>query len=385
MKTPIRKKVAEANGVSTEKPIYSVVIDGCNLLKICMVNKHMNDLGKDYGAVHMFLIQIGRLLMKKDFDYCTVCWDGEGSGFLRWKLYPDYKANRDKNYALHDPDLSPMFKEQLLRERIILEKAKQKLSEEDEDMSFHRQKLIVQRILDELCVRQFEYELVEGDDLISNYVRNKKESERVVIMSGDKDITQLISPTVAIYHPNKHEFITESNAVSMIGVRHDNVVVEKILCGDSSDNIKGIKGIGEQTLLKHVPELLTEKVDLGFVLKRAQDIQDERKSRKLKPLKALDNILQGITDGSQGDNIYEVNKAIIDLSEPLLTDEAKQGMEDECYAPIDTSERDVKNVYRIINDEHMYNMTDESKFGNVLAPFGRIIAQEQKRYKMANN
>ena len=80
-----------------------------------------------------------------------------------------------------------------------------------------------------------------------------------------------------------------------------------------------------------------------------------------------------------------MNKAIIDLSEPLLTDEAKQGMEDECYAPIDTSERDVKNVYRIINDEHMYNMTDESKFGNVLAPFGRIIAQEQKRYKMANN
>ena len=380
MKTPIKKKVAEANNIDTTNYSYSLVVDGCNLLKICLVNKELNDKGKDCGAVSMFLYQLGKMLEKKDFDYCTVCWDGEGSGFLRWKLYEDYKANRDKNYQIHDPNLAPEYRMQLLREKVILEKVRAHAEQEDEDTCFQRQKQIIQSILDELCIRQFEFKLVEGDDIISNYINNKPSNEKVVILSGDKDITQLISPTVVVYNPNKKDFITETNSVKMLGVRHDNVVLEKMICGDSSDNIKGVKGVGETTLHNYVPEFLTEKIDLDFVINKANEIQEERKSKKQKPLMALNNIINGVTLGVQKDKLYEVNKAIIDLSEPLLTDEARKGMEEECYAPIDTSERNVKNVYKIFSDNHMYNLLDENKFGGILAPFSRIIAQEKKRF-----
>lgn len=380
MKTPVRKKVAEANNIDTTKYSYSLLIDANNLLKISLVNKELNDQGKDCGGVSMFLYQLGKILEKKDFDYCTACWDGEGSGFLRWKLYPDYKANRDKNYAVHDPDITPEYKMQLLRERIILDKVKSKADTEDEDMCFQRQKKIIQEILDELCIRQFEFNIVEGDDLISNYVKNKPFNEKVVIVSGDKDITQLISPTVVVYNPTKKEFVTEDNASKLIGVRHDNVMLEKMLCGDSSDNIKGVKGIGEKTLHTYIPEFLTEKIDLDFVMNRVKEIQEERKTKKQKPLVTLNNIMNGTTLGVQGDKLYEVNKAIIDLSEPLLTEEARKSMEEECYAPIDITERDVKNVYKIFSNNHMYNLLDENKFGGILAPFSRIIAQEKKRF-----
>ena len=380
MKTPIKKKVAEANNVDTTRYKYSLLVDGNNLLKISLVNKELNDKGLDCGGVVMFLHQLGKVLQKKDFDYCTVCWDGEGSGFLRWKLYPDYKANRDKKYALYDPNITPEYKLQLLQEKVLLDKLKSKMETEDDDVCFKRQKSIIQRILDELCIRQFEFNIVEGDDIISNYVKNKPLEEKVVILSGDKDITQLISPTVVIYNPNKKDFITESNSVKMLGVRHDNVVLEKMLCGDSSDNIKGVKGLGEATLHKLIPEFMTEKIGLDYVLNKVNELQGERKTLKKKPLVVLDNILNGTTMGVQGDKLYEVNKAIIDLSEPLLTDEAKNTMDEECYAPIDTSDRNVKNVYAIFTENHMYNLLNENRFGDILAPFSRIISQENRRF-----
>ena len=84
-----------ANGISNEKSLYTLIIDGNNLLKISLVDKRMNSDGKEYGGVMTFLRKLGVLLNKKDFDYCIVSWDGMGSGIMRDRLYPDYKANRD--------------------------------------------------------------------------------------------------------------------------------------------------------------------------------------------------------------------------------------------------------------------------------------------------
>ena len=77
-------------------------------------------------------------------------------------------------------------------------------------------------------------------------------------MSGDRDLTQLISPTVIIYLPVEKKFVNQSNAVSILGYKSENVLLKKILCGDVSDNIKGIKGLGETTLMKnfHISILL---------------------------------------------------------------------------------------------------------------------------------
>jgi len=379
MKQPIRKRVAQANGIDTTKWVYTLLCDGNNLLKISLVNHRINEIGKDCGAVVTFLSMLGNILDKKDFDYCVTAWDGNQSGILRYKFYKDYKANRDKNYSSHESDTEYDKKINEYVKR-VLSHSNRNNTEETEDESFDRQKNIINNILEELCVRQYEFDSVEGDDIISYYVKNKKDNEKIVIVSSDKDLTQLISETVVVYNPRTKRFITKDNCVNEIGIRSDNVVVEKILCGDASDNIKGVKGIGSKTLIKLFPQLLTEKVDLETVVELSRVMLDKRKEERKKPLKSLENIINGITDGIQGDMLYEVNKKIIDLSEPLLTEESKYMLDDELYSPLDISNRGVKNIYKIVNEYKVNDLMDENKFGEVFSHYHRIIKRESERY-----
>ena len=364
---------------------YTVVLDMNNIMKISSVNHEMNSDGKEYGIVMTALRLIGDILKKKDFNYCIAAYDGIGSGVLRWKFYEDYKANRGKQYELHDPDMSDYDKKIIARRSIMLEAARQKRegshSRETDDENFERQKYVLQNILEELCIRQYEFENVEGDDIISYYVKHKKDNEKVVIVSSDKDLTQLISDTVIVYNPRMKDFITKDNSIEKIGITHENVVLEKILCGDVSDNIKGVKGMGEQTLIKLFPQIKTEKLNLKAVIERSEKLLRERKEAKKKPLKTLENIINGITDGCQGDKLYEINEKIIDLSEPLMTKEAEDELSEVLYAPIDTSDRDMKNVYRIIREKGMNKLSDEEKFGDVFASYSRIMMMEKKRYQ----
>lgn len=378
---PIRKRVAEANNVDTKKYKYTLLIDGNNIMKIASVDHKMNSDGKEYGIILTSLRLIGDTLKKKDFDYCIVAYDGEGSGVLRYQYYKDYKANRDKNYELHNPNKSEYDKYIENYARNILRHSRENAAKESEDDSFARQKPILQSILDELCIRQYEFENVEGDDIISYYVKNKKDDEKVVIVSSDRDLTQLISDTVCIYNPRDKEFITKENAVKKLGILSDNIVLQKIICGDVSDNIKGVKGVGLDTLKKLFPEFTDKKLDLDFVIGRSKELLEQRKAEKKKPLKSLENIVNGTTDGCQGDRLYEINKKIIDLSTPLLTEEAKKTMDDELYAVIDTTDRSIKNIYEIVSENKINDILDENKFGNILEPFGRIIMMENKRLK----
>ena len=378
---PIRKRVAEANNVDTKKYKYTLLIDGNNIMKIASVDHKMNSDGKEYGIILTSLRLIGDTLKKKDFDYCIVAYDGEGSGVLRYQYYKDYKANRDKNYELHNPNKSEYDKYIENYARNILRHSRENAAKESEDDSFARQKPILQEILDELCIRQYEFENVEGDDIISYYVKNKKDDEKVVIVSSDRDLTQLISDTVCIYNPRDKEFITKENAVKKLGILSENIVLQKIICGDVSDNIKGVKGVGLDTLKKLFPEFTDKKLDLDFVIGRSKELLEQRKAEKKKPLKSLENIVNGTTDGCQGDRLYEINKKIIDLSTPLLTEEAKKTMDDELYAVIDTTDRSIKNIYKIVSENKINDILDENKFGNILEPFGRIIMMENKRLK----
>jgi 5'-3' exonuclease len=157
--------------------------------------------------------------------------------------------------------------------------------------------------------------------------------------------------------------------------------LEKVICGDVSDNIKGVKGVGNITLIDLFPQIKREKIELSFIMRRSKELLEERKANKKKPLKSLENILNGVTDGCQGDRLYEINQKIIDLSVPLLTDEAKESMDEESYAPIDITDRSIKNVYEIVTENKINDILDERKFGDILEPFGRIIMQEHKRYK----
>jgi 5'-3' exonuclease len=381
MKQPVRKRIAEANGITNDKTIYTLIVDGNNLLKISSVDKKMNDKGEVYGAVMTFIRKLGVILTKKDFDYCIVSWDGIGSGIMRYRLYPDYKANRDKRYDLLDAKTDYEKGIQKTMRYILKNKAKKDtVRGETDEEALQRQKGIIQEILEELCIRQQEFDDVEGDDIVAYYVKNRRDNEKIVIMSSDKDMTQFISENVAIWNPRMDRLVKAEDTVKVLGITHENVVLEKILCGDASDNIKGVKGLGEQTLVKYFPEIIDNKTDLETIVRRSKELLEERKAEKKKPLKVLENIVNGVTDGCQGDKLYEINRKIIDLSEPLLTDDARRELDETTYEVMDTSDRNIKNAYRIVNDYKMYDMIDEDKFGNIFGPYSRIIAMENKRY-----
>jgi len=384
LKQPIRKSIKEANNIEDAKPIYTLLLDMNSIMKMCLVDKRMNGDGKEYGMVFLTLRIIGNLLLKKDFNFCVACYDGYNSGVLRYNFYSDYKANRDKHYEMaagvtdYDRKINEYCKKVIAYSK---SKKRDTVRDETDDELFDRQRTIIMQILDNLFVRQFMYDDVEGDDLIANYVLNKKENERIVIVSGDRDISQLISKDVCLYIPSLKTFVTPDNSVKILGCTHENIVLRKMLCGDASDNIKGIKGIGEQTLYKLFPEMVSEKTTLESILRRSNELLEERKANKKKPLKTLENIVNSVTDGVQGKDIYDINKRLIDLSEPILTDEARQGMDDEMYAPMDIDGRNIKNVYGIISENGMNDILNENAFGSLFGSFERIIKMETEYSK----
>lgn len=140
-----------------------------------------------------------------------------------------------------------------------------------------------------------------------------------------------------------------------------------MLCGDSSDNIKGISGIGETSFFKYFPEALKEKVDLSYIFARSKAINEERVNNKQKPLKALENVLNHITSGCQKEFVYEINERLIDLKKyPMLTDEAKKMLDETVGAPLDPTGRDFKELYNIVSTNGMTKLLTENTFGTFL-------------------
>ena len=386
MKQVIKKTIKEAKNINDEPLIYTLLVDGNNLMKISSVDKRMNGKGEEYGIVFQFLWQLHKLLQVKDYNFVYVMLDGEKSGQLRYNFYQDYKANRDKNYELsgskseYDKQIDAYVKKVLDYSR-NKHKQQETVRGETEEESFERQKLILKQILEELFVRVCEYDEVEGDDLIAHYVKNKKSNERVVIVSGDRDLTQLINDEVCVYIPSLKKYISPKNHIQELGYTHENVLIKKILCGDSSDNIKGIKGMGDKTFFSLFPDAKTKKYTLDDIFVETKKNIEERIKNKQKPLQVTENILNKVTLGSQGDKIYEINDKIINLSNPLLTKEAKEELDNIMYAPLDPEGRDLKNIYQIIQENEMNDMLDEKKFGNLFAAFYKLIDTEKKYFK----
>ena len=104
MSQPIRKSIVHGGNVASE-PIYTLLIDGNNLLRQCFADTKINSDGVHYGAVYQFFLQIKLLLRKKNYDYIYVTFDDDDSGIMRYEIYKGYKANRMKKYAEHSEEL----------------------------------------------------------------------------------------------------------------------------------------------------------------------------------------------------------------------------------------------------------------------------------------
>ena len=390
------------------KPFYTLIIDGNNLLRQSMADTKVNGNGIHYGGIFQFFLQI-RMLMKAEYcyDYVYVVFDDTDSGILRYQIYNEYKANRDKNYAKHlmgSEEESDYWKRlnQTIKgmERAIYKKEQKKkkaenkvYSEEELDImeerrkkkeivdeNFERERNLIMMYCVEMSIRVLFDDKTEGDDFIAYYVAHKKPEERVIIVSTDQDLTQLISPTVAVYNRTLKKYLNVKNFQKIKGYPVENVLLRKIFCGDPSDNIGNIKGLSESRLMELMPEIAERPVTIDEVKEKAQQMIDERVKEKKKPLQWHENIVNGVSNKEYNGDFYEINEKIINLKKPLLTKRAEEDIEAMMYAPMEPDDNSFANLYQMIVRDGIENLVDANEFSRFFIQFKELADKEKKRY-----
>jgi DNA polymerase-1 len=134
-----------------------------------------------------------------------------------------------------------------------------------------RQIPYIRRALEALRIPILEAEGFEADDVIGTLAREAAEQQHeVFIVSGDKDMMQLVTPAVKILNPQKDNLILDpAKVVEVLGVPPEKVVDVMALRGDSVDNIPGAPGIGD----KGSVELIQEFGSLAAVLDRTNEVK----------------------------------------------------------------------------------------------------------------
>lgn len=381
---PIKQSVKA--GSVKDMPHYTMCVDGTNLLNIaCQGDKeHFNKKGDHTGGIYQFFMQLHVVMNLVPCSQIYVFWDGKMSGLLRYNIYKDYKKNRDKIYCDKEKSSYEEFMDAFVA-NVLNHSSKKKNGGRaaiDDGYSMSRQKNIIISILEDLYVRQpyDSEEITESDDMIAYYCQHKRLDEKIVIVSSDRDLTQLISQDISIYIPVKKKYIRYDNFNEVSEVHYSNIVLEKIICGDVSDNIKGISGVGKKTILEIMPEIKNRKVELSEFLERVKELKEKRLTESKKPLIAYENILNCITDGIQKDDIYEINRKIIDLKYPLLSESAIRVMDEYIDSPIDPNGRTKSDAIRRILPEDIFEWRDSYKINNFLSIFNPIEAYEKKKY-----
>lgn len=397
MGQPVRKKIMEVHGEEVgKKPIYTLLIDGNSLLKVAMRDEMISDKGEHVGGIFQFLIQLKKLMRQRDWDYVYCFFDDKFSGILRYNLYHDYKANRDKHYDDFGKDdglsdymkqvnavvdsWSRYFKKKKYEKDI--KEGKELSQKEQDDANFARERERILHYLNELFIRwEMDNQGTEADDLIAYYIKNKKPEDKCVIVSTDMDLTQLLSEDVDIYNPHLHKNITSLNFKKEFGYPYQNVVTKKILCGDTSDNISNISLLSEKKLFETVPEMLERAITVDEVIEKTKELIEERIKEKKKPLKVHENIVNGVGNKQYDGDFYEINRKLVDLSEPLMTEQAKEEMDAMMYAPQDPDGRSFSHIYALIKEDGISELYDESKFSTFFSSFKPLIKREAERFE----
>lgn len=408
MGQPVRQIIKETHPELSSKPFYTLLIDGNNLLKQSMIDSKVNSDGIHYGGIFQFLLQL-RILLTMDYkyDYVYVVFDDTDSGILRYQIYNEYKANRDKNYAKHliagsdetdywkrlNQTLKGMSKAiykkgekrkktegKILTDEELRSMEEKRQQKEMEHENFERERNLIMMYCIEMSIRVLFDDKTEGDDFIAYYVANKKPEERIVIVSTDQDLTQLISPTVAVYNRMLKKYLNVKNFQKIKGFPVENVLIKKILCGDTSDNIGNIKGLSESRLMELMPEIAERPVTIDEVKKRAQEKINERIENKKKPLQWHENIIHGISNKEYDGDFYEINEKIINLKKPLLTKQAESDIEAMMYAPMEPDDNAFTNIYQMITRDNIQDLIDPNVFSRFFTPFKELADREKKRY-----
>ena len=335
-----------------------LLVDGDNLLTIGFFGlKNHFYKGEHIGGIYHFINTLRRTIEIHHLDKIVVFWDGQDGSITRKKFYHQYKENR-----------------------------KSRIRSEEELHSYGKQRNRIKQYLEELFVRQGEYEFCESDDSIAYYVQNSHK-ENKIIFSSDGDLTQLVSENTKLYNPS-HSKIYQPN--DMFVYDHEQILIEniklvKMICGDPSDNIAGIKNLGVRRLISMVPEIKTQQITIDFILERFNNLFEEDNDNRL-----VKNLLTGVTKyGILGEEFFDVNSRIVSLDNPFLTDDAKESINSLINDLIDPEGRSYKNTMKMMMEDGIFLLLPKSDDAwiNFLNPFLRLTRKEKnnKLIKIRNN
>lgn len=267
-----------------------LLIDGLNLFfrNFSAINA-VNSNGVHIGGLGGFFRSLGALIRTIQPTQVYMVFDGVGSSNIRKNIIPEYKSNRNTS-------------------RITKHELFDNLEEED-DSKINQIVRIIQ-YLKTLPVKTVSLPTVEADDIIA-YLSSTlptKPEDRVFIVSSDKDYLQLISDKVIVYRPIEKEYYTTDTVKEKFNITPHNFLLYKLLMGDNSDGVTGIKGLGAKGLFKRFPELATQDLSFDDLINLAE--------AKLKEHIIYARVLHNIP-------LLEDKYRVMDLSNPMMDDKDK--------------------------------------------------------------
>jgi DNA polymerase I len=178
--------------------------------------------GAIWGTMNMMI----RFIDKHKPTHILICYDDQSGKSVRRQIYPEYKANRTQTNSVS------------------------------------AEELIIRRLFEMMNVASVKADGYEADDLIGTAVAKLKDHMDVVIVTGDKDMLQLIQPGVQVFDSMKNIWYDESEALKKFGVKASQIADYLALAGDKVDNIPGGAGIGP----KAAQYLLSQYEDVEHIL-----------------------------------------------------------------------------------------------------------------------
>ena len=228
----------------------------------------LDDDGNHVGGMAGFMKSLGFAIRSFKPTRVVLVFDGKGGSQRRRKIYKDYKANRKPPTRLN--------------------RSYDMTTDEQERENMKYQLVSLVEMVECLPVSILALDHIEADDAIA-YMSElvTKNGGTSIIYSTDKDFLQMVNENVKLYNPVKKKTFDVDTILETYGVHPSNFVFYRALLGDKSDNIDGIKGAGEKTVLKYIPELVDPAVEVNLSLVEQKYVDIKKKPKMIETI--LDN------------------------------------------------------------------------------------------------
>ena len=317
----ILEEIKKSGGkVDSGKPNDSVLlIDGLNtFIRVFSAIPTTNEDGIHIGGIVGFLRSIGYTINMVRPTRVIIVFDGKGGSNRRRKIFPEYKMGRKMSVRLN-------------RTTGV------SLTREDEHKLMIAQLNRVIEYLECLPLTITNVENVEADDVIG-YCAKHLFKDKVTIMSTDKDFLQLVDNRIQIYSPTKKLMYDEERIKNEYGIDAKNFLLYRIMDGDKSDGIPGIKGAGLKTLLKVFPYLESPH---QFTIEDIMKSSDANKDK----YKICETIVK------EKDQMF-LNKKLMDLTDGVMSGNSRLRVKNQMDLPI---QRLIKHKFqRMFLEDKMY-------------------------------